>query len=229
MAAPDSRGIDWTRDCAAVIPCFNEAPTIATVVSNVQIYLTTVLVVDDGSTDDTGARSSAAGATVLRNPLNRGKGSALRIGLNHAHAQGFTWALTLDGDGQHLATDIPVFFVCAEKTSASLVVGNRLGAAQKIPPLRRAVNRLMTKLLSRLTKTPLADSQCGFRLINLAAWAKLPLTTDHFETESECLVQFLRAGHRVEFVPIHVIYHSSTSKIRPLLDAWRWLRWWLAQ
>lgn len=229
MSAPESRGVDWKNACATVVPCFNEATTVAAVVRDVQKYLPTVFVVDDGSTDDTATQSANAGATLIRNMSNRGKGSALRIGLNHARAQGFAWALTLDGDGQHMATDIPDFFACAEKTNARLVVGNRFGASKRIPPLRRVVNRVMTTLLSRLTQTPLADSQCGFRLIDLEAWATLPMTTDHFETESEALVQFIRAGHRVEFVPVQVIYHSHTSKIRPLLDTWRWLRWWIIQ
>lgn len=229
MGSSATRGVDWARNCAAVIPCFNEEPAVGAVVRSIQKYLPTVFVVDDGSTDNTATRAEGIGATVIRNPVNHGKGSALRTGLSHAHAQGFSWALTMDGDGQHVAIDIPGFFSCVEKTGAALVVGNRLGTPQKIPPLRRLVNRLMTRLLSRLTGTVLADSQCGFRLINLEAWAKLPLKTDHFETESELLVQFIRAGHRIEFVPVHVIYESGQSKIRPVVDTWRWLRWWLAQ
>ena len=227
MAASESRGVDWVRDCASVVVCFNEGLNVSEVVRGVQQHVPTVFVVDDGSTDDTAAQSSSAGATVIRNTENRGKGSALRIGLNHARAQGFAWALTLDGDGQHASADIPNFFACVEKNHASLVIGNRLGAPGDMPRLRRAVNRVMTALLSRLTGTPLADSQCGYRLIDLEAWAKLPLKTDHFETESEMLVEFVRARHRVEFVPVQVIYKSGGSKIRPLVDTWRWLRWWI--
>ena len=229
MTTPQWHDVDWVRDCAAVVPCFNEGLTASEVVRGIRDHLPTVLVVDDGSTDDTAAQASAAGATVIRNTENRGKGSALRIGLNHARAQRFAWALTLDGDGQHASDDIPSFFTCAGRTHAPLVVGNRLGAPENMPLLRRAVNRLMTKLLSRQTGKSLADSQCGFRLINLEAWAKLPLKTDHFETESELLVQFIRAGHRVEFVPVQVIYKSGRSKIRPLVDTWRWVRWWVGQ
>lgn len=229
MAVSKSRDVVWTRECAAVIPCFNEVGTVATVVGGIRAHLPSVIVVDDGSTDGTAEAATAAGATVIPNPGNRGKGAALRTGLNHARAQGFTWALTMDGDGQHAAADIPAFFKGAETTSAELVIGNRLTTPEKIPPLRRAVNRLMTRLLSRLTRTPLADSQCGFRLIHLAAWSRLPLTTDHFETESETLVQFIRAGYHAAFVPVQVIYQKRHSKIRPLIDTWRWLRWWLRQ
>jgi glycosyltransferase involved in cell wall biosynthesis len=229
MTAASRYDFDWVRGCAAVVPCFNEGSTVSEVVRGIRKHVPTVFVMDDGSTDDTAARSDDAGATVIRNTGNRGKGSALRTGLNHARTQGFAWALTLDGDGQHAATDIPNFFACAGKTHAALIVGNRLNAPGKMPLLRRMVNRLMTKLLSRLAGTPLADSQCGFRLIDLEAWAKLPLKTDHFETESELLVEFIRAGHRVEFVPVQAIYKSGRSKIRPLVDTWRWLRWWIGQ
>jgi len=229
MGSSASSSLDWARDCAAVIPCFNEEPDVGAVVRSVQKYLPTVFVVDDGSADNTAIRAADIGAVVIRNAVNHGKGSALRTGLSHARAQGFAWALTMDGDGQHVAIDIPGFFSCAERTGAALVVGNRLGTPEKIPPLRRLVNRLMTKILSRLTGTSLADSQCGFRLINLDDWAKLTVTTDHFETESELLVQFIRAGHRIDFVPVQVIYESGRSKIRPVLDTCRWLRWWMAQ
>ena len=73
------------------------------------------------------------------------------------------------------------------------------------------------------------DSQCGFRLVNLAAWSQVTLQADHFETESELLVQFVRAGFRIEFVPVQVIYHAGGSKIHPLTDTLRWWRWWRQQ
>jgi hypothetical protein len=143
--------------------------------------------------------------------------------------RGFRWALTLDGDGQHAAEDIPSFFACAEKTGASLVIGDRMGCCAAMPWLRRQVNRWMTRRLARLTGVPLADSQCGFRLINLEAWSGLTVTTERFEVESEMLAAFLAAGHPVRFVPVRVIYKPHPSKIHPLADTWRWVRWWVAR
>jgi len=172
------------------------------VVTGVQPYVTRVLVVDDGSTDETAQDAAAAGAEVLRHPANRGKGAALRTGLAHAQGRGFDWALTLDGDGQHAAADVPAFFSAAERTGAELIVGNRLAAAEQIPFVRRKVNQWMTARLCRMTGRSLADSQCGFRLINLAALSRVSLRADRFETESELLVEFVRAGFAVEFVPI---------------------------
>jgi glycosyltransferase involved in cell wall biosynthesis len=98
--------------------------------------------------------------------------------------------------------------------------------AGKMPWLRRFVNRWMSRRLSNLTGRSLPDSQCGFRLMNLDLWSALPITAAHFEIESELLLAFLAAGHAVEFVPIRLIYKSEQSKIHPLRDTLRWIRWW---
>ena len=196
------------------------------VVRTVREHLPSVLVVDDGSTDATTAAARAAQAEVVRHAVNRGKGAALRVGFQHLRDRGFHWALTLDGDGQHAAEDIPRFFACAEKTGAQLVIGNRMTQARRMPWLRRRVNRWMTRRLSRCAGVIMPDSQCGFRLINLEAVAGVPLHADHFEIESEMLLGFLRAGLQVEFVPVQTIYRPGGSKIHPVVDTWRWLRWW---
>jgi glycosyltransferase involved in cell wall biosynthesis len=221
--------IDWTRQCAAIIPCFNEAGRIGKVVTGVRRFLPEVIVVDDGSTDATAEEAARAGATVIRHAVNSGKGCALRTGWGAARRQGFSWALSLDGDGQHAAEDIPAFFSCAEQTSARLVIGNRMEDCGLMPPVRRWANRWMSSCLSDMTGRTLPDSQCGFRLAHLETLFGLSLAAKRFVIESETLVAFLAAGERVEFVPIRVIYESSRSRISPLVDTWRWLRWWSAQ
>jgi glycosyltransferase involved in cell wall biosynthesis len=218
--------VDWKKDCAALIPCFNEASGVGEVVRTVREHLPNVLVVDDGSTDATAAAARVAHAEVVRHAVNRGKGAALRVGFQHLRDGGFHWALTLDGDGQHAADDIPRFFSCAERTGAQLVIGNRMAQAHRMPWVRRRVNRWMTRRLSRRARVSLLDSQCGFRLVSLEGLASVPLLTDHFEIESELLLAFLRAGLQVEFVPVQTIYRPGGSKIHPVVDTWRWLRWW---
>lgn len=229
--SPDlvATAVDWPRQCAAVIPCFNEAATIADVVHGVRRHLPVVFVVDDGSTDATAARAIDAGAEVVRHARNRGKGAALRVGFQHLRDRGFAWALILDGDGQHAAADIPSFFHGAERTAAALVIGNRLDRPQAMPWLRRRVNRWMTRRLARLTRVPLADSQCGFRLVKLDVLSRVPLVTEHFEIESELLTAIAASGGKIGFVPVQVIYKTGASKIHPLQDTWRWLRWWSRQ
>jgi glycosyltransferase involved in cell wall biosynthesis len=221
--------VNWAKQCAAVIPCYNEAPNIGAVVDGIRGHLPHVIVVDDGSTDGTGEEAATAGAEVIRLGPNRGKGTALRAGWQHASKRGFSWALSMDGDGQHAPEDIPKFFARADSKTAALVVGDRMANASAMPWLRRQVNRWMSRRLSALAGASLIDSQCGFRLAHLETLLRLPLSARRFEIESETLVSFLGAGLPVEFVPIRVIYQTGRSNIRPLRDTWRWLRWWVAQ
>jgi glycosyltransferase involved in cell wall biosynthesis len=185
-----------------------------------------VLVVDDGSTDETASLAESAGAVVIKHARNLGKGVALKTGLSHALKQGCEWAVTLDGDGQHAPEDLPALVRRAEATGALLVIGNRMNEAQKIPWLRRRVNRWMSRKISQRAGRSLPDTQSGFRLIHLRTWAALALATKHFEIESEMLMAFLAAGRRVEFVPIRVIRSHRSSHIHPVADSFRWWRWW---
>src|ERR1041385_6662354 len=218
--------MNWTADCAAIIPCLNEQAAIGSVVTAVRKYLPTVFVIDDGSADDTAKVGKRAGAVVLRHPAPRGKGAALNTGWQHAREQGFQWVLTMDGDGQHAAGDIPGFLNCAERTGADLVSGNRMSDPKTMPWLRRRVNRWMSGRISKFTQRELPDTQCGFRLMRLSAWASVNLASAHFEIESEVLLAFARANFKIEFVPIQVIYESERSKINPVRDTVRWFRWW---
>lgn len=213
-------------NCAAVIPCFNESAAVSTLVRAVRRHLPSVIVVDDGSTDDTMILARAAGALVLNHGRNRGKGAALKTGLSHALRRGCEWAVTLDGDGQHAPEDLPALLRCAKQTGALLAVGNRMPEARKMPWLRRQVNRWMSRKLSERAGRHLPDTQSGFRLIHLPSWAALSLTTQHFEVESEMLVAFLAAGHPVAFVPIQVVRRRRQSHIRPVTDSLRWWKWW---
>ncbi len=212
--------------CAAVIPCFNEGASIANLIHAVRRHLPCVLVVDDGSEDDTAALAKEAGALVARHERNHGKGAALKTGLGQTLRQGFEWAVTLDGDGQHAPEDLPALWRCAEQTGALLVIGNRMHDAGAMPWLRRQVNEWMSWKVSQRAGRPLPDTQSGFRLIHLPTWAAMALQTEHFEIESEMLMAFLAAKLPVAFTPVQVICHSRGSHIHPVTDSLRWWKWW---
>jgi len=186
----------------------------------------TVIVVDDGSTDGTRQASEKAGALVIRLEANSGKGAALARGIEHADGLGFGHVVTMDGDGQHAPTDLPAFLNIAENDGADLVVGNRMTNPSAMPFVRRVVNRWMSRRLSRLAGRELPDTQCGYRLIRLSAWRDLSLASSHFEIESEMLLAFVRTNKRICFIPVKTVYKSEQSKIHPVRDTIRWLRWW---
>lgn len=218
--------MNWLKDCGVVIPCLNEAAGIDRLVRDVKRIVPRVVVVDDGSTDATEVNAAGAGAVVLRHERTLGKGAALGTGLSWLCGQKMSWAIMMDGDGQHVASDIPKFWARAEATGAALVVGNRMEDRRTMPWIRRVVNGWMSRRLSGLLGRPLADTQCGFRLVNLTIWNTLALEATHFEIESEMLLSFIAGGHGVEFVPIQVVYANESSKIRPLRDTARWFCWW---
>ncbi len=217
--------IDWPQQCAVVIPCRNEGASIAHLIRNLRGIFPTLLVIDDGSTDDTNTQARAAGAEVVSVASSTGKGAALRAGWNRARELGFAWVLCMDGDGQHAAADIPKFLQCADQTGASLVIGNRMNDASRMPRVRRWVNRWMSRRISAMAGRAVPDSQCGFRLMRLSALDTVRLSSAHFEIESEQVLAFIAAGERVEFVPVEVIYGSEHSKIHPVQDTLRWFRW----
>lgn len=209
-----------------VIPCLDEEATICALVEAVRRQLPHVIVVDDGSGDATAALAAGAGAEVIRHVEIRGKGAALSAGWRRAIERGFSWALTMDGDGQHVADDIPAFFLAAAQGDADLVMGNRMGNAARMPWLRRQVNQWMSRRLSNAAGIYLPDSQCGFRLMKLDVWSMLSIQSRHYEIESELLLAFIAGGYGIKFVPIQVIYQNEKSKIHPLRDSWRWFSWW---
>jgi glycosyltransferase involved in cell wall biosynthesis len=218
--------VDWAQNCAVIIPCRNEEVTIGALVREIRAHLPAVFVVDDGSTDRTAHNAAEAGARVLSQEIRAGKGAALSTGWRHVFQRGFPWALSLDGDGQHAPSDIGAFLRHADGSGAALIIGNRMETPAGMPRLRQLVNQWMSAQISRMVQCPMPDTQCGFRLMHLGAWSGLRMEdAGHFQIESELCCQFAAAGHKVEFVPIQVIYRDERSKICPVRDTLRWIGW----
>lgn len=213
------------NDICAVIPCFNEGRSIRRIAAEVRERLGNVLVVDDGSSDATAREAEAAGALVLRQPRNMGKGAALKAGFAWAAENGFRAVLTLDGDGQHDTSEIPLFLDAFDSQRCDIVVGNRMTDLRPMPLVRRWSNRFTSWALSRMAGQKIWDSQCGYRLISVELWKAVKLETRRYEMESEILIRACRHGARLGQVKVRTIYFKAArSKINPLTDTLRFLR-----
>ena len=198
----------------AVVPAYREGPRIAAVVRGAQAFLP-VVVVDDGSTDDTAAQASAAGATVIRQVPNQGKGAALRAGFRHALDAGAEAVVTLDADGQHDPAEIPAFLAAFEVSRPDLVIGRRDFSA--MPPVRRASNAVGGLLLSSALGVRIPDNQSGYRLIGRRlVEVMLESRETGFEFEVEMIARCIALDLSMAWVPIRTIYAGEPSHIRPL-------------
>ena len=205
----------------AIVPAFNEARSIADVVSGLHGIVSHVLIVDDGSTDQTAARARAAGAEVLTRGRNTGKGSAIRAGLAHVMTRPFTHVLLLDGDMQHRPREASRLLDAAQRTGADLVLGERAFSREEMPAARYHANRIGSRVLSWFVGAPVQDTQCGFRVCRLDALRDLPLRARGYEIETEMLVKLRRRGARLASVPITAVYAAERSKLRPVRDTTR--------
>lgn len=211
--------------CIALIPAYNEAARVGEVVGLARRHLDEVVVVDDGSTDETAAVAEEAGAKVLRHPENRGKGAAIATALDYFGRSAAEMAVLLDADGQHDASEIDKFVDAAEKERADIVVGTRMDDVRRMPWVRLWTNRFTSCVTSKLAGQRIPDSQCGFRLLRRTVLKDLKPSTARFETETEMLIQASRAGHKIVSVPIRTIYEPGrTSRIHPWRDSIRFFK-----
>ena len=205
-------------DCPvlALVPAWNEAAFIHTVLEGVLAFLPTCLV-DDGSVDDTPLIARAAGATVISHPQNRGKGAALMTGFRWALENGYRAVLTLDADGQHDPADIPKFLAAYEADAGELIIGRR--DFSQMPFVRRCANPLGSWLFSLALGIPVYDNQSGYRLYTRPLLERLAPTRTGFEVEVEAIAQAVQAGMRVGWVDIRTIYGTGKhSYFRPIQD-----------
>lgn len=206
----------------AVIPAFNESRHIAQVVQKAKLFLP-VLVVDDGSTDDTAAQAEASGATVLRQKPNQGKGTALINGFKYALSQHFSAVVMLDGDGQHDPAEISRFIQAYQAHQSDLIIGKR--DFRYMPGFRRTTNTIGTWLFSWAIGQPIPDNQSGYRLLTRRMMeAMLASRETAFEFEVEMIVVCVRNHFQLGWVPISTIYGDEKSHIRPLRHGYHFIR-----
>jgi glycosyltransferase involved in cell wall biosynthesis len=210
----------------ALIPAWNEGARIGPIVEATRAHLP-VLVVDDGSHDDTAAEAARAGATVVRHSQNRGKGVALMTGFAWALERGYEAVLTLDADGQHDPSDIPAFLAAYESEAGDLIIGRRDFSQMPFP--RSWANPFGSWLLSRVLGMRIYDNQSGYRLYSRRLLEETELTATGFEMEVEVIVRALRKEMRIDWVDIRTIYGiGKASHFHPIKDSIRFLQtvWW---
>ncbi len=198
-----------------VIPAFNESASIAGVVDGLRSVATwkEILVVDDGSRDDTSERAATAGARVIRHPYNKGNGSSVKTGIRHAAGE---WILIIDGDGQHRPDD--AMRLIAGLGDYDLVVGAR-SAHTQASMVRRLGNTVLARLAGHLANRRIPDLTSGFRAARREYLLEfLHLLPNGFSTPTTTTLAFLRAGYNVRFEPIEARAREGQSHIRLARD-----------
>jgi glycosyltransferase involved in cell wall biosynthesis len=199
---------------AALVPAYDVERTIADVVRGAARHCETVLVVDDGSRDGTAAAARAAGAAVVRHDANRGKGAALRSGLVRLLAEGFSHAFSIDGDGQHLADQMPPLIEESRARPAAIVLGaRRVTADQEVAPIRKFGNDFANWWVSLAAGREYRDTQTGFRIYPIHATLEMGVRAERYEFESEVLILAARRGIDVVTREVTVYYPPPGERV----------------
>jgi len=212
------------KKVVVLIPAFNAEPTVGDVVSGARRYLPNVLVVNDGSTDETGAEAEKAGARVVSHKVQMGKGAALRTGFGILSGDESPFGpidgiLTMDADGQHDPEDIPNLFTAFEEGRGDLIIGSRMSQRDNIPTYRLWPNLVGNFFLSRASGNRVEDSQSGMRIYSRTLLSAVTLLASRFDLEAEAIIRSGKAGFQFDFVPIRAIYTEDyTSNFRPVID-----------
>ncbi|MFX0106381.1 MAG: glycosyltransferase [Candidatus Hodarchaeota archaeon] len=185
-----------------IIPAYNEESSIAEVVTKCIKYLDYVIVVNDGSKDKTAEHAKNAGAYVFNHESNKGLGVTIKDGFKEALRLDADIILTIDGDGQYDADEIPNLLEIVEKNESDIVLGSRfLGTIEKMGPIKRLGNKVFTWCVNRFSGLHLTDSQTGFRAIRREVLEEVPITSDYTYTQ-ELLIRGAKEGFRVTEVPV---------------------------
>ena len=208
-----------------LIPAYNEEKTVGEVVTKVLKKVNNVLVVDDGSTDNTADMARKAGATLVSHTQNQGKGQAKQTGFDWLLKKNFDVVITMDADGQHSPEDLPKFLKLWSRTKADIIIGNRMRDTRDMPYIRYLTNRFMSLTNSLIVGQRFEDTQCDYRLISRGVLEKIRIATARFEADVEFLFRAAQYGFRIISMPVRTIYiPGRQSKIRPLRDTFRYIR-----
>lgn len=218
LRGPDQDTYSFLLNLAVVIPAYNEGLVIGSVVLQTLRYTPNVIVIDDGSWDNTAIIAQRAGAIVLRMGENQGKAHAIMAGFTYAKKQGYEFVVMLDGDGQHDPEDIPLMVLPVMTGSADLVIGSRyLLKNNSIPPYRMAGQWVLNEFTRILSHVKISDTQSGFRVLGKKALENLDFFSTGYNIESDMITHFARQKLRMVEIPISVTYDvPNKHKMNPL-------------
>ncbi|RLC61241.1 MAG: glycosyltransferase family 2 protein [Chloroflexi bacterium] len=199
----------------AGIPAYNEARYIGSIVLQARQYVDEVIVVDDGSMDNTARVAELAGATVIRHPANRGKGAAIQSILTEARNRNPDTLVLLDADSQHDPNEIPSLIKPISE-GFDLVIGSREAQKDKTPRYRRIGQKVISRSSRLASKTNIFDSESGFRALSPKAINELDLKATGFAIESEMITRAADKNLRITEVPISNIYTKDGSTLNPI-------------
>ncbi len=207
------------QDTLVIIPCYNEATTIGSIVLKVKNYIGKILVIDDGSTDDTAKIAEAAGANVISHKKNYGKSTAIKNGFRYALDHNFDYIVTIDGDGQHNPDEIPFVLQNLKNNGNDIIVGYRSSRDKEMPTWRKIGKNILDYTTSFGNGGYITDSQNGFRAFNKKAMKALTPTLNgkDFCIESEQLIKAHELGLEVAQANISCKYKDlkKTSTKNP--------------
>jgi len=202
----------------ALVPAYQASATVGAVVRGIQEHVSRVVVVDDGSSDATGAEAARAGAEVVRLAVNGGKGTAIRAGLERVLGSDATHVAFVDADGQHDPADLPRLLAAA-RAGDDFVIGSRMADPDAIPAYRYRTNEIGSRILSRMTGLEVEDAQSGYRVVSADVLRRLSLAARGYIIETEILLKSARWLKRFRHVPVRAIY-GGPSHYRPFRDTW---------
>ncbi|ULQ51495.1 DUF2062 domain-containing protein [Flavihumibacter fluvii] len=222
MDAPTYHTRFDSRKTCVLIPTYNNVSALAAVLDDVLSYTHNIIVVNDGSTDDTlSVLARYPQVQVVSYPKNRGKGWALRQGFDAARKAGYNYAISIDSDGQHFASDLPVLLDQIDLHPKSIVVGARNMHQENVPGKSSFGNRFSNFWFWLFTGIKAPDTQSGYRLYPIKEMASIPFFTRKYEFEVEVLVRSAWHGIGVNFVPVDVYYPPPAERVshfRPFKD-----------
>ena len=217
-------------EVAILIPAYNEGRYIRGVIEDCLDYKIDIIVVDDGSTDNTVEEAGRFTGTkesrvfLIQHEKNRGKGEALKTGFSYAIDGKYSGVITIDADGQHDVKEIADFLRTIREQNPDIIVGSRFQNIKGMPIIRLATNFFTSWVISAIAGRKINDVQSGFRFIGCRA-LEIDLETKNFETEPEILLKASWLNYRIINIPISTIYHKDfVSHVNPFIDTYKFFR-----